>query len=413
MKDRRTRVRVMCSTMRRFLLARNDIRTAATLTAVGLALKGHACLEAAPPVESSSGESSTPLAPSIDALIRRKRSELAAALELEARRLQHVFKEVEREAAAQRDMEVFEEEEVFQQKLAAICANKRDELSALRTSTVAEAEDEARREAQEELVLYEDKARKQAAATARARIEAAEKAGIAEIDRCKSEWAKARQSVEQKRLSQVIQLESEVAELLARLEAKATEAATQAAIHKQTALLMRVVFALSSHGPVQGSIDDLAADGVVRAALYAVPVAARKSGVPQFDQLEERFLNRVEPALREWLLVPQDLDNGILAHFLASMFAAAGFSTPPLALDAKPDPEPMRLLAQAKGALVQEGDLMACIDCLAALPAKRDPNPAQDWIKHAKARLLADRATVVLRSKIALLNAQQLAPPNS
>lgn len=379
------------------------VRAARTVAAVCTVLGGTRLAHAeSPAVEKAHDRSS------LEALVRRKRSEAAAATEVESRRLQQIFKEVEREGAMERKMEVSSEEELSGIRLKTRVAEKRESLAMSRAEELSKAEREATREFEAAVAAYRIEAAQRVKAEEAAQLEAAKIRAADELAAAEAGWIEARSSIEEARLAAVRDLESQVEGLVERLESKATEAATRAKVHAQTVALVRVLFQLGSRDKVEG---DGIEDNLVLAALEAIPAQARAEGVPSFDHLEDRYELQVHKALAEWLLVPQDLDNGILAHVLGALFSAVGFTTPPLSLHSKQDEESSNDHALARHALVQDGDLRACLDHLAALPPKQDPNPAADWIRDAEARLLADQAAAIIRAKIALAHAEQLPEP--
>ncbi|KAJ8608886.1 hypothetical protein CTAYLR_005288 [Chrysophaeum taylorii] len=347
----------------------------------------------------------------LKAAVRAKKAAAQTAAEWEARRLQQVLKEVERETRLQRELEIAAIEDAWRLRVEAAVEEKRRAFALEREEAVEAAKAEAAHKLEVNLRAYDQELSEYWAKEVEDRIEDVKRQRTADVETAKAEWHAARAEVEFQRQTQADALEHEVRSLLARFDAKTSEHAAQIAAHKQTVVLMNAVFALSSHAPAKRAVDAVlkaADDDLVLAALRALPDASLRVGVPQIVHLEDRFVARVDRAIQEWLLLPEDLDDGIFAHILAYLFAAAGFTTPPVAIDATADARPMRLLDDARDALVKRGDLRTCVAKLQAIPAKRQPNPARDWIHDATTRVLADQALVVLRAKIALLNAQHL-----
>lgn len=346
---------------------------------------------------------------------RKKRRQ--EAVDLEARRLQQLFLEVERETMMQREVEVASEREVLEVELKTKMAERREALSRRRAEKAAEAETEAKREAGQALSAFDKSTRDEKQKEVDDFVADAEKKVEEALQEKIDGWKEARRATEAENESRVDAMNEEIGRLRELLRLKDEEAEKEKEIYRLTLLTMRVVSALESRMPSQEAIEDLLKEDVspvIRHALLAIPEANRLDGTPQFDHLEDRFVGRVAEAVKLWLLVPQDgvLNNGVLAHGLAHVFARVGFTSPPLALepsqDSKTAASSMELLKEATTVLEYNGDLAGCIEKLNQLPPKHDPSPAADWIQDAKARILADQAITVLRTKIALLCAEQL-----
>lgn len=325
--------------------------------------------------------------------LRVKEAEAVAAAELETLRLQQTFKTIEREAKEQRALELRTQQELWSLELEAKVAAKQAKVNAEAQAKAQEQRAKARLEKAKALRAYEVDLRQHWEGITRAEVLALRARALEDLESSRQAYEDERKRVESERLAAFRALEAEVASLLERLKAKSNEHALQTQAHRTTLVLMHAALALED-----GDWDRQQYDDVPQLLVAGLPAK-----IPTVAQLEDRYA-RVEPAVAEWLLLPADLDTGIFAHFLASLFALAGFSTPPKALSDRQDPKPMANLHEATRALHRHGDLAACVKHLDALPA---PNPAQDWLRDAKTRLQADQAAKFLRAKVALVNDAQ------
>jgi len=327
--------------------------------------------------------------------LRLRKAVLAARTDWEARRLQQIFKEVEREMELQRDLELRAQGERLRLQAEARVEGRRVELL-----LALKADAAAQREANE-LKLRED-----LAAFAKEHATAAEEASAAKLADLRREKDEALRSltaeaadrnaeVLDRNTRRVLALEAEIATCLDRLHTKASTHSRQAETHRATAAALHRAQALETL-----SSDDDGGD------LSVV------GGVPEIRHLETRFRDRVEKTTKRWLLVPPNL-GPLLGQALAYVADFLGLDAPPLGGDSDELKRHVATLQRATDALERSGDLKACVALLSSLPRvhpfTQQPSPCLDWLEAATARLQADQDAKLLRAKTSLLNAAHVA----
>mmetsp|Transcript_23521 Transcript_23521/g.93228 ORF Transcript_23521/g.93228 Transcript_23521/m.93228 type:complete len:454 (+) Transcript_23521:32-1393(+) len=355
-----------------------------------------------------------------------KKADIELRTAWEARRLQQIFKEVEREMLLQRESACAAETARIQSLSDAAVAELVEELAVARETVLQQTRREllGNVEARLETLARDLEARKDAEVAAiRAAVEDDTDRRLAGL----AETARAASSASPE--PEVAALELEVEACLARVRLKAREHDRQASAHRRSSAALLAAQALEGRAPVldeavHAAFESSGHDDIVRVALASVPPDRRALGVPEVSHLEDRWVSRVEAAAERWLLVPKDLD-GVLGHALAYLAHVLGLSAPLIdtALDEASskstnsvDNSPRRHMATlraAEAALVHSGDLATCVARLETLPATNhngEPNPCRDWLDDAKARLAAGQAAALLRTKVALINADQIAP---
>ena len=387
-------------------------------------------------LESASSSASSPPTDRLSELreaYRMKRAVMLSRTEWEARRLQQIFKEVDREMALQKDLELRVQGERLQTTAEARIEATRTELLLDLKAEAAKARADGLKTIQRSLELYEEELGAKKDRDIAEELETRELMRRQLLETAEQDMEDHRMATNETNLQETSFLMAEVESCLDRIRKKTQEHARQAAVHRRTAAALHCAQCLETFQSASNAADALLASPlwttttttsfdaavpldvytlvppVVTTALMAVPEKNLRSGVPEIQHLEARFHDKIQIPTKRWLLVPKDMD-GLLGHGLAWIAEKLGLTAPIVNDDAVTGY--MTHLHLASDALEHHGNLRTCVDHLGHLPTKHpftnQPSPALDWLHDARARLLADQAAALLRAKTSLLNSEQV-----